>query len=127
MKKNYAITYHTSDDWNSVSTVIVASEKDPRKMDKNELFDLFLTLVDDSDMAWALVDNRGDWFADDTEAVDLDYEPPVKITITLASKKPREDADNWSYDVSELGEVLENLDYDQDYYYFGGRLYEKED
>lgn len=126
MKKNYAITYHTSDDWNSVSTVIVASEKDLAKMDRNELFDLFLTLVGDSDMAWALVDNRA-YFVNDTELVDLDYEPPVKITITLASKKPKEDADNWSYDISELGEVLENLDYDQDYYYFGGRLYEKED
>lgn len=126
MKKNYAITYHTSDDWNSVSTVIVASEKDLWKMDRNELFDLFLTLVNDSDMAWALVDNRA-WFASDTELVDLDYEPPVKITITLASKQPKEDANNWSYDISELGEVLENLDYDQDYYYFGGRLYEKED
>lgn len=126
MKKNYAITYHTSDDWNSVSTVIVASEKDLAKMDRNELFDLFLTLVDDSDMAWALVDNRA-YFVNDTELVDLDYEPPVKITITLASKKPKEDGDIWSYDISELGEVLENLDYDQDYYYFGGRLYEKED
>ena len=126
MKKNYAITYHTSDDWDSVSTVIVASEKDLAKMDRNELFDLFLTLVDDSDMAWALVDNRA-YFVNDTELVDLDYEPPVKITITLASKQPKEDANNWSYDISELGEVLENLDYDQDYYYFGGRLYEKED
>ena len=126
MKKNYAITYHTSDDWNSVNTVIVASEKDLAKMDRNELFDLFLTLVDDSDMAWALVDNRA-YFVNDTELVDLDYEPPVKITITLASKQPKEDANNWSYDISELGEVLENLDYDQDYYYFGGRLYEKED
>lgn len=126
MKKNYAITYHTSDDWNSVSTVIVASEKDLAKMDRNELFDLFLTLVGDSDMAWALVDNRA-YFVNDTELVDLDYEPPVKITITLASKKPKEDGDIWSYDISELGEVLENLDYDQDYYYFGGRLYEKED
>lgn len=126
MKKNYAITYHTSDDWNSVSTVIVASEKDLAKMDRNELFDLFLTLVDDSDMAWALVDNRA-YFVNDTELVDLDYEPPVKITITLASKKPKEDGDIWSYDISEIGEVLENLDYDQDYYYFGGRLYEKED
>lgn len=126
MKKNYVITYHTSDGWNSVSTVIVASEKDPLKMDRYELFDLFLTLVNDSDMAWALVDNRA-WFASDTELVDLDYEPPIKITITLTSKKPKEDADNWSYDISELGEVLENLDYDQDYYYFGGRLYEKED
>ena len=125
MKKNYAITYHTSDDWDSVNTVIVASEKDLSKMDRNELFDLFLTLVNDSDMAWALVDNRA-YFVNDTELVDLDYEPPVKITITLASKKPKEDANNWSYDVSELGEVLENLDYDQDYYYFGGRLYEKE-
>ena len=126
MKKNYAITYHTSDDWDSVSTVIVSSEKDLAKMDRNELFDLFLTLVDDSDMAWALVDNRA-YFVNDTELVDLDYEPPVKITITLASKQPKEDANNWSYDISELGEVLENLDYDQDYYYFGGRLYEKED
>lgn len=126
MKKNYAITYHTSDDWNSVSTVIVASEKDLAKMDRNELFDLFLTLVGDSDMAWALVDNRA-YFVNDTELVDLDYEPPVKITITLASKKPKEDGDIWSYDISEIGEVLENLDYDQDYYYFGGRLYEKED
>ena len=126
MKKNYAITYHTSDDWDSVSTVIVASEKDLSKMDRNELFDLFLTLVNDSDMAWALVDNRA-YFVNDTELVDLDYEPPVKITITLTSKKPKEDADNWSYDIAELGEVLENLDYDQDYYYFGGRLYEKED
>ena len=126
MKKNYAITYHTSDDWDSVSTVIVASEKDLSKMDRNELFDLFLTLVGDSDMAWALVDNRA-FFANDTELVDLDYEPPVKITITLASKQPKEDANNWSYDIAELGEVLENLDYDQDYYYFGGRLYEKED
>ena len=126
MKKNYAITYHTSDDWDSVNTVIVASEKDLSKMDRNELFYLFLTLVNDSDMAWALVDNRA-YFVNDTELVDLDYEPPVKITITLASKKPKEDADNWSYDIAELGEVLENLDYDQDYYYFGGRLYEKED
>ena len=126
MKKNYAITYHTSDDWDSVSTVIVASEKDLSKMDRNELFDLFLTLVNDSDMAWALVDNRA-YFVNDTELVDLDYEPPVKITITLTSKKPKEDANNWSYDIAELGEVLENLDYDQDYYYFGGRLYEKED
>ena len=126
MKKNYAITYHTSDDWDSVSTVIVSSEKDLAKMDRNELFDLFLTLVDDSDMAWALVDNRA-YFVNDTELVDLDYEPPVKITITMASKQPKEDANNWSYDISELGEVLENLDYDQDYYYFGGRLYEKED
>lgn len=126
MKKNYAITYHTSDDWDSVNTVIVASEKDLSKMDRNELFDLFLTLVGDSDMAWALVDNRA-YFVNDTELVDLDYEPPVKITITLASKKPKEDANNWSYDISEIEEVLENLDYDQDYYYFGGRLYEKED
>lgn len=127
MKKNYAITYHTSDDWDSVSTVIVSSEKDPLKMDRNELFDLFHTLVNDSDIAWGLADNRGTWFASDTELVDLDYEPPVKITITLASRQPKEDANNWSYDISELGEVLENLDYDQDYYYFGGRLYEKED
>ena len=126
MKKNYAITYHTSDDWDSVSTVIVASEKDLCKMDRNELFDLFLTLVNDSDMAWALVDNRA-YFVNDTELVDLDYEPPVKITITMASKKPKEDGDIWSYDISEIEEVLENLDYDQDYYYFGGRLYEKED
>ena len=126
MKKNYAITYHTSDDWDSVNTVIVASEKDLAKMDRNELFDLFLTLVDDSDMAWALVDNRA-YFVNDVELVDLDYEPPVKITITRASKKPKEDGDIWSYDISEIGEVLENLDYDQDYYYFGGRLYEKED
>ena len=126
MKKNYAITYHTSDDWDSVNTVIVASEKDLAKMDRNELFDLFLTLVNDSDMAWALVDNRA-YFVNDTELVDLDYEPPVKITITMASKKPKEDGDIWSYDISEIGEVLENLDYDQDYYYFGGRLYEKED
>ena len=126
MKKNYAITYHTSDDWDSVCTVIVASEKELCKMDRNELFDLFLTLVDDSDMAWALVDNRA-YFVNDTELVDLDYEPPVKITITMASKKPKEDGDIWSYDISEIGEVLENLDYDQDYYYFGGRLYEKED
>ena len=126
MKKNYAITYHTSDDWNSVNTVIVASEKDLCKMDRNELFDLFLTLVNDSDMAWALVDNRA-YFVNDTELVDLDYEPPVKITITMASKKPKEDGDIWSYDISEIEEVLENLDYDQDYYYFGGRLYEKED
>ena len=126
MKKNYAITYHTSDDWDSVNTVIVASEKDLAKMDRNELFDLFLTLVGDSDMAWALVDNRA-YFVNDTELVDLDYEPPVKITITMASKKPKEDGDIWSYDISEIGEVLENLDYDQDYYYFGGRLYERED
>ena len=126
MKKNYAITYHTSDDWNSVNTVIVASEKDLSKMDRNELFDLFSKIVNDSDMAWALVDNRA-YFVNDTELVDLDYEPPVKITITLASRQPKEDANNWSYDISELGEVLENLDYDQDYYYFGGRLYEKED
>ena len=126
MKKNYAITYHTSDDWDSVNTVIVASEKDPRKMDRNELFDLFSKIVDDDDMAWALVDNRA-YFVNDTELVDLDYEPPVKITITLTSKKPKEDGDIWSYDISEIGEVLENLDYDQDYYYFGGRLYEKED
>ena len=126
MKKNYAITYHTSDDWDSVNTVIVASEKDLAKMDRNELFDLFLTLVNDSDMAWALVDNRA-YFVNDVELVDLDYEPPVKITITMASKKPKEDGDIWSYDISEIGEVLENLDYDQDYYYFGGRLYEKED
>ena len=126
MKKNYAITYHTSDDWDSVNTVIVASEKELCKMDRNELFDLFLTLVDDSDMAWALVDNRA-YFVNDTELVDLDYEPPVKITITMASKKPKEDGDIWSYDISEIGEVLENLDYDQDYYYFGGRLYERED
>lgn len=125
MKKNYAITYHTSDDWDSVNTVIVASEKDPRKMDRNELFDLFSKIVDDDDIAWGVADNRA-FFANDTELVDLDYEPPVKITITLASKKPKEDADNWSYDISELGEVLENLDYDQDYYYFGGRLYERE-
>ena len=126
MKKNYAITYHTSDDWDSVNTVIVASEKELCKMDRNELFDLFLTLVDDSDMAWALVDNRA-YFVNDVELVDLDYEPPVKITITRASKKPKEDGDIWSYDISEIGEVLENLDYDQDYYYFGGRLYERED
>ena len=126
MKKNYAITYHTSDDWNSVNTVIVASEKDPRKMERNELFDLFSKIVDDDDIAWGVADNRA-FFANDTELVDLDYEPPVKITITLASKKPKEDADNWSYDISEIEEVLENLDYDQDYYYFGGRLYERED
>ena len=125
MKKNYAITYHTSDDWDSVNTVIVASEKDPRKMDRNELFDLFSKIVDDDDIAWVGADNRA-FFANDTELVDLDYEPPVKITITLASKKPKEDADNWSYDISEIEEVLENLDYDQDYYYFGGRLYERE-
>lgn len=125
MKKNYAITYHTSDDWNSVNTVIVASEKDPRKMDRNELFDLFSKIVDDDDIAWGVADNR-EFFANDTELVDLDYEPPVKITITLTSKKPKEDADNWSYDLSEIEEVLENLDYDQDYYYFGGRLYERE-
>lgn len=125
MKKNYAITYHTSDDWDSVNTVIVASEKDPRKMDRNELFDLFSKIVDDDDIAWGVADNRA-FFANDTELVDLDYEPPVKITITLASKKPKEDADNWSYDISEIEEVLENLDYDQDYYYFGGRLYERE-
>lgn len=125
MKKNYAITYHTSDDWDSVNTVIVASEKDPRKMDRNELFDLFSKIVDDDDIAWGVADNRA-FFANDTELVDLDYEPPVKITITLTSKKPKEDADNWSYDISEIEEVLENLDYDQDYYYFGGRLYERE-
>lgn len=125
MKKNYAITYHTSDDWDSVNTVIVASEKDPRKMDRNELFDLFSKIVDDDDIAWGVADNR-EFFANDTELVDLDYEPPVKITITLTSKKPKEDADNWSYDISEIEEVLENLDYDQDYYYFGGRLYERE-
>lgn len=126
MKKNYAITYHTSDDWDSVNTVIVASEKDPRKMDRNELFDLFSKIVDDDDIALGVADNRA-FFANDTELVDLDYEPPVKITITLASKQPKEDANNWSYDISEIEEVLENLDYDQDYYYFGGRLYEKED
>ena len=125
MKKNYAITYHTSDDWDSVNTVIVASEKDPRKMDRNELFDLFSKIVDDDDIAWGVADNR-EFFANDTELVDLDYEPPVKITITLTSKKPKEDADNWSYDISEIEEVLENLDYDQDYYYYGGRLYERE-
>ena len=126
MKKNYAITYHTSDDWDSVNTVIVASEKELCKMDRNELFDLFSKIVDDDDMAWELVANRA-YFVNDVELVDLDYEPPVKITITRASKKPKEDGDIWSYDISEIGEVLENLDYDQDYYYFGGRLYEKED
>lgn len=125
MKKNYAITYHTSDDWDSVNTVIVASEKDPRKMDRNELFDLFSKIVDDDDIAWGVADNRA-FFANDTELVDLDYEPPVKITITLTSKKPKEDADNWSYDISEIEEVLNNLDYDQDYYFYGGRLYERE-
>ena len=50
----------------------------------------------------------------------------MNITISTTNKQPREDAEKWSFDISELEHVLENTCEGGHYEYYNGRLYEAE-
>ena len=72
--KKYAVTYTIDNDWQSVDTMLVETDTNPRDMTSEELFKMFDGSVYNSEQAKMLANEPELWFSRNVEDTDVRLE-----------------------------------------------------
>lgn len=72
--KKYAVTYTIDNDWQSVDTMLVETDTNPRDMTSEELFKMFDGYVYNSKQAEMLANEPELWFSRNIEDTDVRLE-----------------------------------------------------